>query len=96
MPRVSSAAVAAALAPDRRSSAPLYRQLYTKLRHQILTGAFGPGQQIPSSRMLAADLDISRNTALNAIEQLVAWLPRVTWRVKQRPERSLPTFCPTT
>jgi GntR family transcriptional regulator/MocR family aminotransferase len=72
MVRVSSAAVAAALAPDRLSSAPLYRQLYEKLRQQILTGAFGPGQQIPSSRVLAADLDVSRNTAMNAIEQLIA------------------------
>jgi GntR family transcriptional regulator/MocR family aminotransferase len=72
MVRVSSAAVAATLAPDRLSPAPLYRQLYEKLRHQILTGAFGPGQQIPSTRVLAADLDISRNTVMNAIEQLIA------------------------
>jgi len=72
MGRVSSAAVAAALAPDRLSPLPLYRQLYEKLRHQILTRAFGPGQQIPSTRVLAADLAISRNTVMNAIEQLIA------------------------
>jgi GntR family transcriptional regulator / MocR family aminotransferase len=72
MGRVSSAAVAAALAPDPRSSEPLYRQLYEKLRHQILNGAFSAGQQIPSTRLLATDLDVSRNTVLNAIEQLIA------------------------
>ncbi|MGE5243425.1 MAG: PLP-dependent aminotransferase family protein [Betaproteobacteria bacterium] len=72
MTRVSSAAVAAALAPDPRSSEPLYRQLYEKLRRQILSGAFSAGQQIPSSRILAADLHVSRNTVMNAIEQLIA------------------------
>lgn len=72
MSRVSSAAVAAALAPDPHSREPLYRQLYQKLRHQILTGAFAAGQQIPASRTLAADLCVSRNTVMNAIEQLIA------------------------
>jgi GntR family transcriptional regulator / MocR family aminotransferase len=72
MPRVSSAAVAAALAPDPRSPEPLYRQLYDKLRRHILSGAFPAGQQIPSSRILAADLSVSRNTVVNAIEQLIA------------------------
>lgn len=72
MSRVSSAAVAAALVPDPGSPEPLYRQLYEKLRQQILTGAFGAGQQIPSSRALATDLCISRNTVVNAIEQLIA------------------------
>ncbi len=72
MGRISSAAVAASLAPDPRSPEPLYRQLYQKLREQILNGAFAAGQQIPSTRVLAADLNVSRNTALNAIEQLIA------------------------
>jgi GntR family transcriptional regulator/MocR family aminotransferase len=72
MSRISSAAVAAALAPDPRSAEPLYRQLYAKLRQQILTGAFSAGQQIPSSRTLAGDLCVSRNTVMNAIEQLIA------------------------
>jgi GntR family transcriptional regulator/MocR family aminotransferase len=72
MGRISSAAVAASLAPDPRSSEPLYRQLYQKLREQILNGTFAAGQQIPSTRVLAGDLNVSRNTALNAIEQLIA------------------------
>ncbi|HTK29755.1 MAG TPA: PLP-dependent aminotransferase family protein [Vicinamibacterales bacterium] len=72
MSRVSSAAVAGALAPDPQSSEPLYRQLYDKLRRQILTGALSAGQQIPSTRILAADLCVSRNTVMNAIEQLIA------------------------
>lgn len=72
MSRVSSAAVAAALAPDPGSREPLYRQLHEKLRRRILSGDFAAGQQIPSTRVLAADLSISRNTVINAIEQLIA------------------------
>lgn len=72
MSRVSSAAVAAALAPDSKSPEALYRQLYDKLRHSILTGSFTTGQQMPSTRVLAADMGVSRNTVLNAFEQLIA------------------------
>jgi GntR family transcriptional regulator/MocR family aminotransferase len=72
MSRVSSAAVAAALAPDSKAPESLYRQLYDKLRHAILAGRFSAGQQMPSTRILAADLEVSRNTVLNAFEQLIA------------------------
>jgi GntR family transcriptional regulator/MocR family aminotransferase len=72
MSRVSSAAIAAALAPDPRSSEPLYRQICERLRRHILNGTFPAGQQIQSSRVLAADLGVSRNTIMNAIEQLIA------------------------
>ncbi len=72
MGRVSSAAVAATLTPDPQSAEPLYRQLYEKLRQLILSRALAPGQQIPSTRVLAVDLRVSRNTVLNAIEQLIA------------------------
>ena len=72
MSRVSSAAVAAALAPDSKSPDALYRQLYNKLRRAILTGTFISGQQMPSTRVLAADMGVSRNTVLNAFEQLIA------------------------
>lgn len=72
MSRVSSAAVAAALAPDSKSPDALYRQLYDKLRQAILTGSFTRGQQMPSTRVLAADMGVSRNTVLNAFEQLIA------------------------
>jgi len=72
MRRVSSATVAAALAPNPKSSESLYRQLYDKLRGGILEGRFTRGQQMPSTRILAEDLGVSRNTVLNAFEQLIA------------------------
>ena len=57
---------------DRRSAAPLYRQLYDGFREAILSRRLRPGQRIPSTRTLAAELGISRFPILNAYEQLVA------------------------
>ena len=51
---------------------PLSRQLYTAIRSAILEGRLGAGERMPASRVLAADLGVSRNTALAAIDQLVS------------------------
>ncbi|HEY8155194.1 MAG TPA: PLP-dependent aminotransferase family protein [Myxococcota bacterium] len=51
---------------------PLHRQLYRALRGAILTGRLGAGEKLPGSRLLARELGISRNTVLQACEQLVA------------------------
>jgi len=57
---------------DARQSAPLYRQLYEALRRAILAGRLKPGARLPSTRELAEDLRVSRNTVMNAYEQLLA------------------------
>ncbi len=57
---------------DRRGEAPLHRQLYAALLDAILRGVLTPGARLPSTRALAIDLDVSRNTVLQAIEQLAA------------------------
>lgn len=49
---------------------PLHRQLYEALRRAMLDGKLGPGERLPSSRDLAQDLDLSRNTVVAAINQL--------------------------
>jgi GntR family transcriptional regulator / MocR family aminotransferase len=49
---------------------PLHRQLYEALRRAMLDGKLGAGERLPSSRDLAQDLDISRNTVVAAINQL--------------------------
>jgi len=72
MSRISSSLVSALVAFDAASPDPLHRQLYSKLRNAILTGRISPGAQIPSSRDLARELGVARNTVLNAIEQLIA------------------------
>ena len=54
------------------SSRPLYVQLYEGLRGAILGGHLRAGARLPSTRGLAADLGISRNTVMNAYAQLRA------------------------
>jgi len=49
---------------------PLHRQLYEALRRAILDGRLRPAARLPSSRELAQDLQLSRNTVVTAIEQL--------------------------
>jgi GntR family transcriptional regulator/MocR family aminotransferase len=51
---------------------PLYRQIYDRLRQGILSGNLRPGSKLPSTRALAAELGIARNTVLGAYEQLHA------------------------
>src|SRR5919199_947070 len=57
---------------DAKSQTPLYRQLYDCLRGAILTGQLAPGARLQSSREIAAELGVSRNTVVNAYEQLLA------------------------
>ena len=57
---------------EPNAGTPLYRQLYEGLRRAILVGELSPGVRLPSTRALAADLSIGRNTVLNAYEQLLA------------------------
>jgi GntR family transcriptional regulator/MocR family aminotransferase len=57
---------------DRATATPLFRQLYEGLRERILEGTLAPGMRVPASRRLAGELGVSRNTVLNAYEQLLA------------------------
>jgi len=58
--------------PLSRSGAPLFRQLYVRLREAILSGAFRAGEKLPSTRELAEQLEISRTVVLFAYDQLLA------------------------
>lgn len=53
-----------------RDALPLHRQLYEALRRAMLEGKLGAGERLPSSRDLAQDLGLSRNTVVAAINQL--------------------------
>jgi GntR family transcriptional regulator/MocR family aminotransferase len=57
---------------DPATSVPLFRQLYEGLRRHILDGSLAAGMRLPATRGLARDLGVSRNTVLNAYEQLLA------------------------
>lgn len=56
---------------DRSLHTTLNRQLYDRLRALIAERALAPGTQMPSTRQLAKDLGIGRNTVVAAYEQLI-------------------------
>jgi GntR family transcriptional regulator/MocR family aminotransferase len=56
---------------DRSAGVPLHRQIYERLRRAILDGLLRPGQRVPSTRVLAAELEVSRLPVLTAYEQLL-------------------------
>ena len=55
---------------DQNAAAPLYRQLYERLRGLILTGHLKAGTRLPSTRVLASSLGVSRTTTNLAYELL--------------------------
>jgi GntR family transcriptional regulator / MocR family aminotransferase len=58
------------IAVHPRGGETLTRQLYNELRQAILNGALAPGRRLPSSRELARQLKLSRNTVSSAVDQL--------------------------
>jgi GntR family transcriptional regulator / MocR family aminotransferase len=57
---------------DRRSTQSLQRQIYDACRSAIVEARLRPGQRLPSSRVLASEIGVSRFPVLNAYAQLVA------------------------
>ena len=57
---------------DNRSGKPIYEQIYTQIREQILSGTLGEDEALPSIRNLARDLRISVITTKRAYEELEA------------------------
>ena len=55
-----------------RATGPLYRRIYHALKSGIHAGRLGPAARLPSTRALASDLGVSRNTVMLAYEQLQA------------------------
>ncbi|HUN94202.1 MAG TPA: PLP-dependent aminotransferase family protein [Burkholderiaceae bacterium] len=51
---------------------PRYRVLYAAIREAILDHRLAPGTKLPSTRELARDLDLSRNTVLSTFDGLLA------------------------
>ena len=60
------------LAVDRKSPKALHRQVYDAYRAAILDRSLRAGQRVPSSRVLASELGISRIPILTAYAQLLA------------------------
>ena len=51
---------------------PLHRQIGAQLRSAILERRLAPGARLPSSRLMAIELNCARGTVLVAIDQLIA------------------------
>jgi GntR family transcriptional regulator/MocR family aminotransferase len=56
---------------DASSPMGLQNQIRQKLVDGILNGAFPPGMKLPSSRKLAQQLEVARNTVVAAYQQLI-------------------------
>lgn len=59
-----------ALIIDRAIDEPIHRQLYRQIGAMIRERRLAPGSELPSSRALAEDLGLARNTIVAAYDQL--------------------------
>ncbi len=55
---------------DNRTGAPIYDQIYSQIKDQIISGALKEDEMLPSIRGLAKDLRISFITTKRAYEEL--------------------------
>ena len=55
---------------DLHSRAPIYQQLKEKILRLIMAGAIGPGDPLPSVRVMARELGINPNTVAKAYHKL--------------------------
>ena len=55
---------------DNKNGTPIYDQIYTQIKNQILSGELEPDSALPSIRALAKDLRISVITTKRAYEEL--------------------------
>lgn len=69
---VSDGVISAMIDLNRADEQGLMAQLTSQLRKFIASGRLGKGRALPSSRRLASDLGVSRNTVTYAFEQLAA------------------------
>ncbi len=55
---------------DNKGGVPIYEQIYTQIKTQIISGALAENELLPSIRGLAKDLRISFITTKRAYEEL--------------------------
>jgi GntR family transcriptional regulator len=55
---------------DLHSGVPVYRQVIDQVRGGIASGALAAGDQLPTVRQLAVDLEINPNTVVRAYREL--------------------------
>ena len=55
---------------DEKNLQPIYLQLVTQIKEQIMSGALSPGQELPSVRELSSSLGINLHTVHRAYQKL--------------------------
>jgi len=55
---------------DLHTGVPVYRQIVDQVRGAIAAGSLTPGDQLPTVRQLAVDLEINPNTVVRAYREL--------------------------
>lgn len=69
-PNIESEALALDIIIKNASDQPIYEQIYTQLKHHIISGQLQEGDALPSIRGLAKDLKISVITTKRAYDEL--------------------------
>lgn len=55
---------------DEDSDVPIWVQIRTRLLHQIVSGKYKPGEQLPTVRELAVDVNVNYNTISKVYQDL--------------------------
>lgn len=55
---------------DTRTGVPIYLQLVEQIKHLIASGELSEGDQLPTVRQMAVDLEINANTVAKAYGEL--------------------------
>lgn len=58
------------IAIDNKSGIPIYEQIYSQIKNQIISSSIGENEMLPSIRSLAKDLRISVITTKRAYDEL--------------------------
>lgn len=70
MPKTLHAGLQITINLDRGSDTPLYKQILDQLRDAILSNRLASGARMPSTRIFAGELKVSRNTIIQVFELL--------------------------
>ena len=68
--KLSSQSEGFAFRLDLHSGVPVFRQIIDQVQAGIATGALGYGDQLPTVRQVAVDLEINPNTVLRAYREM--------------------------
>lgn len=71
MPKSTSEISLAGFRISRDSTCALYQQVYEQFREMILSGRLKPGDRLPSTRILASEIGVSRTIITQSFEQLI-------------------------